>query len=143
MAIISLVNLLPINPLDGGRMLRAITFSINSTLGFIIHALGILAMGYLAYRYGGGMVYFLLVVSVLTFILELSEYKSKRKWEGEADELTEDVVSVPGHVIPMSKLAIFISSLVYFGVIVLLLSLLVLTVFVPGTEMAMDTLRNG
>jgi Zn-dependent protease len=42
-ALINLFNLLPINPLDGGRIMKSITFSINSKLGLIFLSVGIVA----------------------------------------------------------------------------------------------------
>lgn len=41
MALVNLINLLPINPLDGGRILKSIAFSISSRLGLITLVVGL------------------------------------------------------------------------------------------------------
>jgi Zn-dependent protease len=43
MAMINLFNLLPINPLDGGRIMKSIAFSTNSKLGYLFLTIGLVA----------------------------------------------------------------------------------------------------
>lgn len=44
MALVNLFNLLPVSPLDGGRMLKSITFSVNSKLAVVVLYIGVLLL---------------------------------------------------------------------------------------------------
>lgn len=70
MALINLFNLLPINPLDGGRMLKSIAFSINTKLGMLVLYIGILAFAILMIY---SKVYFFGVLLIISFLELLFE----------------------------------------------------------------------
>jgi Zn-dependent protease len=70
MAMINLFNLLPINPLDGGRIMKSIAFSINSKFGYIFLAIGIVASIILIFWAGILLFLLLLIIGTLEFIFE-------------------------------------------------------------------------
>lgn len=70
MAMINLFNLLPINPLDGGRIMKSIAFSVHSFVGLIFLAIGVLAAGIIAYIGGLGLFVFLLLVGCFELAME-------------------------------------------------------------------------
>ena len=70
MAMINLFNLLPINPLDGGRIMKSIAFSINSKFGYIFLAIGIVASIILIFWAGIILFLFLLIIGSLEFVFE-------------------------------------------------------------------------
>jgi Zn-dependent protease len=72
MAMLNLLNLLPISPLDGGRVIKSIGFSIQSTLGFCILIAGLLITGFLIYKTGMGLFVFLLAIGIVDLIFEYS-----------------------------------------------------------------------
>lgn len=78
MAMINLFNLLPINPLDGGRIMKSIAFSVNSKLGYRFLAVGIVLSIILTFWAGIILFLFLLIVGSLEFVFE---YKTRNENE--------------------------------------------------------------
>ena len=76
MATINLFNLLPVNPLDGGRILKSITFSINSTLGFTFLIIGIIAS--IILTFWAGIVLFVVLLLIASLELTL-EYRTRNE----------------------------------------------------------------
>lgn len=70
MAMINLFNLLPINPLDGGRIMKSIIFSISSKLGLIFLMIGIAISIILTFWVRIILFSVLLMVGLLEFMLE-------------------------------------------------------------------------
>lgn len=121
MAAINLLNLLPINPLDGGRIMKSIAYSINSGLGFSFLFIGMIASGFLAFKIGFGLFSFLLIIGVLDLLFE---YKSRAKLE------------------KMSGSTIVDSIFIYAIVAGMLWGLMGYMNHIPGTDIAMELLRG-
>jgi len=71
MAMINLFNLLPMNPLDGGRIVKSIAFSFHSHLGLVFMILGFVVSLYIAIVYQVGLFGFLVIVGGLELFFEL------------------------------------------------------------------------
>lgn len=69
-ALLNLFNLLPILPLDGGHILKSITFSMNSWLGLAGGVLTAAAGVYLSYTLGLTLFGFLLIMGMLEIVME-------------------------------------------------------------------------
>jgi Zn-dependent protease len=69
-AMVNLFNLLPINPLDGGRVIKSIAFSWSDGWGKLIMFSGLLAAITLAYLANFGLILFLLVIGGIELWLE-------------------------------------------------------------------------
>jgi len=69
-ALLNLFNLLPILPLDGGHVLKSITFSMNSKLGLVACILGAAAGVVVSYALGLALLGFLLIVGSLEIVFE-------------------------------------------------------------------------
>ena len=81
MAMINLFNLLPISPLDGGRVLKSLMFSVNRFLGLTWLAAGILVACVLATKANLGLFTFLAVIGFFEFAGELWRKSERmRRW---------------------------------------------------------------
>lgn len=66
MAMVTLFDLLPINPLDGGRIIKSIAYSVHSRIiGLVFLVIGLLASGFLTFKVGLGLFVFSLIVGGL------------------------------------------------------------------------------
>ncbi len=84
MAMLNLFNLLPINPLDGGRIMKSIVFSINSILGLVFLIIGVLISVFFALVSG----YTLFLILLIIGLLELnSEYSARKKLKQQLEEI--------------------------------------------------------
>lgn len=69
-ALLNLFNLLPILPLDGGHILKSISFSMNSTMGLAACIAGAAIGVYLSYSFGLALLGFMLLIGSLEIIFE-------------------------------------------------------------------------
>ncbi|NMH65837.1 site-2 protease family protein [Shewanella salipaludis] len=69
-ALLNLFNLLPILPLDGGHILKSISFSMNSITGLVACILGAAIGVYLSYSLGLALLGFLLLIGSLEIVFE-------------------------------------------------------------------------
>lgn len=69
-ALLNLFNLLPILPLDGGHVLKSISFSMRSWVGLSVCIAGTLLGGFVAYSFGLTLLMFFLLVGSLEIVLE-------------------------------------------------------------------------
>ncbi len=75
MAMINLFNLLPINPLDGGRVMKSIAYSVSSRLGVLFLAAGLAGGFLLAHRFGLGLMTFLLFIGAFELLGEVKRVR--------------------------------------------------------------------
>lgn len=69
-ALLNLFNLLPVLPLDGGHILKSISFSMNSIIGLVGTVAGALLGVYVSYSLGLALFGFLLLVGSLEIVFE-------------------------------------------------------------------------
>ncbi|HTM68865.1 MAG TPA: site-2 protease family protein [Candidatus Binatia bacterium] len=76
MAMLNLFNLLPVNPLDGGRVMKSIAYSISSRLGVAFLACGILGGFVLAHYFNFGLVTFLTIFGAMELAGEVRRIRA-------------------------------------------------------------------
>lgn len=69
-ALLNLFNLLPILPLDGGHVLKSITFSMNTWIGLAGSIVTALLGIYISYTFGLTLLGFLLLMGMLEVVME-------------------------------------------------------------------------
>ncbi|MFT6977528.1 MAG: Zn-dependent protease [Shewanella psychromarinicola] len=69
-ALLNLFNLLPILPLDGGHILKSISFSMNSLIGLVACAAGAAIGVFISYSLGLALLGFLLLIGSIEIIVE-------------------------------------------------------------------------
>lgn len=69
-ALLNLFNLLPILPLDGGHILKSISFSMNSSLGLAACIAGAAVGVFLSYSFGLALLGFMLLIGSLEIVFE-------------------------------------------------------------------------
>lgn len=77
-ALFNLLNLLPIHPLDGGKLIKSIAFSINNKFGMVIYILSFLLVAALVYQYH---FYLLSIIFILGLIELYEEYNLSNKYK--------------------------------------------------------------
>jgi len=69
-ALLNLFNLLPILPLDGGHILKSISFSMNSKIGLLACVLGAAAGVFISYALGLALLGFMLLIGSVEIVFE-------------------------------------------------------------------------
>ncbi len=78
-SLINLFNLLPINPLDGGRLLNAVGHSLHSWIGAGVSMAAFVASFVLAFSLDMGLLVVVGIFGLLEFIAELESWSAMRK----------------------------------------------------------------
>jgi Zn-dependent protease len=101
-ALLNLFNLLPILPLDGGHILKSISFSMNSITGLVACILGAAIGVYISYSLGLALLGFLLLIGSLEIVFE---WRSRHQ----------------SHLLPLDRYGQVFSTLWYFVTVGLLI----------------------
>ncbi len=116
MAMVNLFNLLPINPLDGGRIMKSISLSIDSRLGFAFLIFGVIALIFITFYLKIFLFFILLIIGTLELFFI-------RKYGGPA---------------PMGKKEIIISAIAYIAVVAILWTLMSSMNSIPEVAIARE-----
>ena len=134
MATVNLFNLLPISPLDGGRILKSVVFSIDSRIGIVFLGLSLVVAAYLMLHLHLLLFSILLVFGMLEFVFELEAHRRKRNVNNRPGNLGKyDIISSTTTTqTPMGKHGIFGSLGVYSIVAIFLYLIMTAGSGVPG-----------
>ncbi len=97
-AFLNLFNLLPILPLDGGHVLKSISFSMNSVAGLVLCTAAALSGVALSYSLGLTLFGFLLIMGTLEIVLE---------WRGRHHS----------HLLPLDRYGQIVSAIWYVSLV--------------------------
>lgn len=122
-AMVNVFNLLPINPLDGGRIVKSIAFSLHSKLGYFIVIIGFIIGGYLVWLKGLYLLVFIMIIGLLEIVLE---YKNIN------NNFFEN----------MNKQEVFKYLFLYIGLISLFIYIIVLCGQVEGADLALKIIQD-
>lgn len=124
-AMVNVFNLLPINPLDGGRIIKSITFSLHSTLGYIIVGLGFVLGGFIVYKIGSFLLSFIMLIGLIEMYGNYVEYKKY----GQTFEV-------------MSKKEVIMYSLFYIGSFVIFVYIIHECGTIEGADLALKIIQD-
>jgi Zn-dependent protease len=169
MALINLFNLLPINPLDGGRIFKSIVFSLNVKAGYFFLAIGLIGCLALTFFYGAALFLLIGFIGSLDLLFELRNEKyatklnlTKTKMQRELREnddlspeqraalksATEDIEKDITRISPLNDQAkkmtvktILLSAASYIFVAGILWLVMVVMQHEPGAAAAMELLK--
>lgn len=91
MAMVNLFNLLPINPLDGGRVMKSVAYSVSSWAGTAFLGLGLLACIVLAVWAKLTLMWLLLIVGAIDLLAESG--KIRRAVRQNADPVRQAIIA--------------------------------------------------
>ncbi|WP_163930094.1 site-2 protease family protein [Paraferrimonas sp. SM1919] len=97
-ALLNLFNLLPILPLDGGHVLKSISFSMNSIVGLVMCVLGAVAGVLISYHFGLALLGLLLLIGSLEIVFE---WKLRHQ----------------SHLLPLDRYGQIFSAVWYFAIV--------------------------
>jgi hypothetical protein len=89
-AFINVFNLAPLSMLDGGQVFRAITFSINRSLGLVFLLMSLIAAVFVAVKIHAALFAFLIILGSVDFISEFFKRRSNIKIRDEWIKFAND-----------------------------------------------------
>jgi len=143
MAMINVFNLIPINPLDGGRILKSIAFSIDRRFGLVFMLMGLIASLYATIYFRAGLFVLLVVIGFVELLWEYGRYK--RSFDGQLaydEELCRIVQRDVKYPPRMSTATTTTSVIAYMGTAAALWFMMSAMNHVPGAAEAMKILTH-
>lgn len=142
MAMINLFNLLPINPLDGGRVLKSVVFSINTKAGLYVLLVGTIVAAIAAFLLNSVLFCVLAVIGGLELWTERRVALNNREpVRFESPEEAEIRTAYAENEMPgMTKLELAVTVAAYLVVTGTLFSLMEAMSHEPGAELAQQVL---
>lgn len=125
MAFINLFNLFPVNPLDGGRIVKSVAFSLRSWIGIAVMAAGFLGALLFAVWFGFGLLLFIVLIGGVEFFGEVQA--RRRGLLGRAGMRASEIMASVGGYVTLAAV---------------LLALMVVMQHEPGAGLAMQILRT-
>jgi len=123
MAMVNLFNLLPISPLDGGRIMKSVAFSVNSDVGLIFMISGIFVFAFLTFWKGIILFAALLLIASIEFMITYSQ-------------VNHGIGKDAKHFEPMSVKNVALSVILYVLVAAILWILMVYVDAIPEVAIA-------
>lgn len=96
MALVNLFNLLPIDPLDGGRVMKSIGYSIHSGIGYWIMVAGLVLALLLVWKMGLGLLVFIIFIGGLELLQEGDAMRRQKDLRRAAEGMIDDLGLEPG-----------------------------------------------
>ena len=142
MAMLNLMNLLPINPLDGGRVAKSVAFSINTKAGLMMLFGGTLVAAGAAFLLNSVLFGVLAVIGGLELWAERkAELRKRESGRFESEDEAEIVTAYAEKEMPtMTKLELAVTVAAYFAVVGTLFYVMDVMSHEPGAEMAKQVL---
>ena len=156
MAMINLFNLLPINPLDGGRIIKSMAFSLHSVIGMVFLTIGLVGGLVLAIMLKSGL--FILIVCIGGIEVWLEWYSRKHMKELKviidlhSTESLNNVLKLPeiksihdnlykDEMPPMNRKLMIEYFLLYILTIMVLIGTMAMFKHIPGASLASELLK--
>lgn len=146
MAMVNVFNLIPINPLDGGRILKSIAFSIDRTFGLAFMLMGLVVSIFAMFYFRAGLFVLLVLIGFMELLGEYGRHKRS------LDELSEELdmeregyypVATRRRVLPrMHAATTAISVVAYVSTTAILWLMMSAMNHVPGAAEAMKILTH-
>lgn len=143
MATINLFNLLPVNPLDGGQLMKCIAFSINKSFGYVFMGVSLISGAIILWTFHIYLFVIILAVGVLELFLEL---RCKRllylynKGLIPSRKLPDSMINDDGNVkhypTDMNFKQLVLASLSFVITVAGLVTLLMVLKDIPGADLA-------
>jgi len=140
MATLNLFNLLPIHPLDGGQIIRAISFSIHQKLGLVFLLVSTVLAALVLWYLKIGLFVLIIIVGALELVLEVY-YRYKARDPSYPRWKLPDRVENHHYPNDLTKKQLLASVAVYVGTIAVLLLLVILMKEIPGADLAHNFLQ--
>ena len=126
MALLNLFNLLPINPLDGGRVVKSIAFSLHSTLGIVILSLGLAGAGYLVYMFEIWVLFLVIIIGSIELFFEVKN-RNNFNVDMNYNMKTKHISSY---------------SIMYIATVLIFIGVIYFTAEYPGADLALKLIKE-
>jgi len=142
MALINLFNLIPVAPLDGGRVMKSVTMSVGSKLGMAVFIGGLALAAFLTVEGGLYIFAFLIPLGFIEFFFERREMKKDEEFLAR---VRENLPTYQPHKVykpAMSKGRIKVAFASYVGLALFLWLFMLVMANEPGAGGAMQILKG-